>query len=53
MTSKCSAINISIPDKNEQGEIEEGLFVERPVPEMIGVTVKDGKLVSSIVEPSG
>lgn len=53
MTAKCSAINVSVPDKNESGEFEEGLFVERAVPELIKVVVIDGKLVSSIVEPSG
>lgn len=52
-TAKCSAINVSIPDKNDSGEFEEGLFAERPVPEMIKVVVRDGKLVSSIIEPSG
>lgn len=52
-TAKCSAINVSIPEKNDEGEFEEGLFAERPVPEMIKLVVKDGKLVASIIEPSG
>lgn len=48
LTAKCSSINVSIPE----GE-EEGLFVERAVPEMLRTVVKDGNLVTNIVEHSG
>ncbi|KZS98991.1 hypothetical protein SISNIDRAFT_403150 [Sistotremastrum niveocremeum HHB9708] len=47
-TAKCSSINVSIPDENE----EEGVFVERAVPEMMRTVVKDGKLITTIVEHS-
>lgn len=48
-TAKCSAINISLPVEEE----EEGVFEEHPVPEMFKTLVKDGKLVTTIVEHSG
>lgn len=48
ITSKTSAINISVPVGEEEGDFE-----EKPVPEQIKSVVKDGKLVSSIVEHSG
>lgn len=48
-TAKCSAINISLPVPGE----EEGIFEEQSVPEMFKTVVKDGKLVTSIVEHSG
>ena len=48
-TAKCSAINISLPVEGE----EEGVFKEQPVPEMFRTLVKDGKLVTMIVEHSG
>lgn len=48
LTAKCSAINVSLPVEGE----EDGVFVERAVPEMLRTTVKDGKLVTSIVEHS-
>ncbi|KAJ1309682.1 hypothetical protein OPQ81_006446 [Rhizoctonia solani] len=49
ITAKCSAINVSIPEEGE----EEGVFVERAVPEMLRTTVQNGKLVTNIVEHSG
>ncbi|KAG8694265.1 hypothetical protein FRC09_009955 [Ceratobasidium sp. 395] len=49
ITAKCSAINVSIPEEGE----EEGVFVERAVPEMLRTTVQNGKLVTTIVEHSG
>ncbi|KAI0071819.1 cyclase-associated protein [Panus rudis PR-1116 ss-1] len=48
-TAKCSAINVSIPEEGE----EEGVFVEHPIPEMFRTTVKDGKLVTTVVEHKG
>lgn len=48
-TAKCSSINISLPVENE----EEGVFEEHPVPEMFMTTVKNGKLVTTVVEHSG
>ncbi|CAE6421478.1 unnamed protein product [Rhizoctonia solani] len=49
LTAKCSAINVSIPEEGE----EEGVFVEKAVPEMLRTTVQNGKLVTNIVEHSG
>ncbi|KAI5124486.1 hypothetical protein M0805_003013 [Coniferiporia weirii] len=48
-TAKCSAINVSLPVEGE----EDGVFVERAVPEMLMTTVKDGKLITTIVEHTG
>lgn len=48
-TAKCSAINISLPVPGE----EDGVFEEQAVPEMFKTVVKDGKLVTTIVEHSG
>jgi adenylyl cyclase-associated protein len=49
VTAKCSAINVSIPVPGE----EEGVFDEKPVPEMFRTTVKGGKLVTTIIEHTG
>ena len=49
MTAKCSSINVSLPVEGE----EDGIFVERAVPEMLRTVIKDGKLVTSFVEHSG
>lgn len=48
-TAKCSAINVSLPVEGE----EDGVFVERAVPEMLRTTIKGGKLVTTVVEHSG
>ncbi|TFK55228.1 hypothetical protein OE88DRAFT_1653977 [Heliocybe sulcata] len=48
-TAKCSAINVSLPEEGE----EEGVFKEAPIPEMLKTTVKDGKLVTTVVEHVG
>lgn len=48
-TAKCSSINVSLPVEGE----EEGVFVERAVPEMLRTVIQDGKLVTTIVEHSG
>ncbi|KAH0584335.1 hypothetical protein H2248_009877 [Termitomyces sp. 'cryptogamus'] len=48
-TAKCSAINISLPVEGE----EEGVFEEQAVPEMLRTVVKNGKLVTSVVEHAG
>lgn len=47
-TAKCSSINVSLPVEDE----EEGVFVERAVPEMLRTTIQGGKLVTTIVEHS-
>ena len=52
-SAKCSAINVSVPDKNEKGEEEEGLFVERAMPEILRTVIRNGRLVSNIIESSG
>jgi adenylyl cyclase-associated protein len=48
-TAKCSAINVSLPVEGE----EEGVFEEQAVPEMLKTVVKDGKLVTTVVEHVG
>lgn len=48
-TAKCSSINVSIPAEGE----EEGVFEEQAVPEMLRTVVKDGKLVTTVVEHVG
>ncbi|TFK42985.1 cyclase-associated protein [Crucibulum laeve] len=48
-TAKCSAINVSLPVEGE----EEGVYEEQAVPEMLKTVVKDGKLVTTIVEHAG
>lgn len=50
LSAKCSAINVSVP---EEGSTEEGVFVERAVPEMMRSVVRKGQLVTNIVEMSG
>jgi adenylyl cyclase-associated protein len=47
-TAKCSSINISLPKEGE----EEGVFVEKAMPEMLRTVIKDGQLVTSVVELS-
>ena len=47
-TAKCSAINLNLPVEGE----EEGVFEEQPVPEMFKSVVKDGKVVTTIIEHS-
>ena len=49
MTAKCSSINVSLPVEGE----EEGVFVERAMPEMMRTTISKGKLVTTIVEHAG
>lgn len=48
ITSKTSALNISVPSATDEGD-----FVERPVPEQMKTVVKGGKLVTTIVEHAG
>ena len=48
-TAKCSAINVSLPVEGE----EDGVFEEQPIPEMLKTVVKNGKLVTTIVEHTG
>jgi adenylyl cyclase-associated protein len=45
-TAKCSSINISLPVEGE----EDGIFDEKPVPEMLLTKIQDGKLVTTVVE---
>jgi len=44
ITAKCSAINISIPEEGEE------TFAEKPVPEQMRSVVKNGTLVTAILE---
>jgi adenylyl cyclase-associated protein len=44
-TSKCSSININLPTEDD--------FTENPVPEQMRSYIKDGKVVSEIVEHAG
>ncbi|KAG6831195.1 hypothetical protein H0H92_012335 [Tricholoma furcatifolium] len=48
-TAKCSAINVSLPVEGE----EEGVFDEHAMPEMLRTVIKDGKLVTEVVEHMG
>ena len=48
-TAKCSSINVSLPVEGE----EEGVFAEQPIPEMLKTVVKDGKLITTVVEHVG
>ena len=48
-TSKCSSINVSLPVEGE----EDGVFEERAMPEMLLTKVKDGKLITTVVEHVG
>ena len=49
VTAKSSSINISLPVEGE----EDGIFEERAVPEQLKTVIRDGKLVTSVVEHSG
>ena len=49
MTAKCSSINISLPVEGE----EDGIFDEKPLPEMLLTKIVDGKLVTTVVEHVG
>jgi adenylyl cyclase-associated protein len=49
MTAKCSSINISLPVEGE----EDGVFEEKPVPEMLLTKIQDGKLITTVVEHVG
>jgi adenylyl cyclase-associated protein len=49
LTSKCSAINIYMPPKDE--EVDD--YVECPIPEQFRSYIKDGKLITEIVEHKG
>lgn len=48
MTSKCSSVNVYLPPAEESGDFE-----EVNVPEQFRSYVKDGKLVTEIVEHKG
>ncbi|KAH9038989.1 adenylate cyclase associated N terminal-domain-containing protein [Lactarius pseudohatsudake] len=48
-TAKCSSINVSLPVEGE----EDGVFEESPVPEMLLTKIKDGQLVTTVVEHVG
>lgn len=48
-TAKCSSINVSLPVEGE----EEGVFEEQAVPDMLKTVVKNGKLVTTVVEHVG
>ncbi|KIW08720.1 uncharacterized protein PV09_00663 [Verruconis gallopava] len=47
-TSKCTSVNVNLPPQNEDDD-----YVEAPVPEQFRSYVKDGKLVTEIVEHAG
>jgi adenylyl cyclase-associated protein len=48
-TAKCSSINVSLPVEGE----EDGIFDEKPLPEMLLTKIQDGKLVTTVVEHVG
>ena len=47
-TSKCAGVNINLPGKGEEDD-----YVERPVPEQMKSVVRNGVVVSEIVEHAG
>ncbi|KAK6002374.1 hypothetical protein QM012_002012 [Aureobasidium pullulans] len=47
-TSKCASINVNLPPQTEQDD-----YRECPLPEQFRTFIKDGKLVSEIVEHAG
>ncbi|GAB7356782.1 hypothetical protein MBLNU459_g7676t1 [Dothideomycetes sp. NU459] len=47
-TSKCTSVNVNLPPKSEQDD-----YRECPLPEQIRTVIKDGVLVSEIVEHAG
>lgn len=49
ISAKSSSINISLPVEGE----EEGIFEERAVPEQFKTVVRNGKLITSVIEHSG
>lgn len=49
VTAKSSSVNVSLPVEGE----EEGVFVEKAVPEQFKTVIREGKLVTSVVEHSG
>ena len=51
-TSKCSAINLIVPPTDEEGG-EEGDSKEMALPEQIRSVLKDGKVISEVVEHTG
>jgi adenylyl cyclase-associated protein len=48
-TAKCSSININLPVEGE----EDGIFEEKPVPEMLLTKIQGGKLITTVVEHAG
>ena len=51
-TSKCSAINLVVPPSDEEGG-DEGDSKEMALPEQIRSVIRDGKVVSEVVEHAG
>ena len=47
-TSKCAAVNVNVPGKTEEDD-----YRECPLPEQIKTVVRDGAVVSEIVEHAG
>lgn len=47
-TSKCTSINVNLPPSSEEDD-----YSEVPLPEQIRTYIKDGKLLSEIVEHAG
>lgn len=48
VTAKTSALNVSLPSGQEEGE-----FVERALPEQLKSVVVNGKLVTNVLEHTG
>ncbi|KAH7039521.1 adenylate cyclase associated N terminal-domain-containing protein [Macrophomina phaseolina] len=47
-SSKCTSVNINLPPSEEDGD-----YTEHPIPEQFKTFIKDGKLISEIVEHAG
>ncbi|KAJ1668106.1 suppressor of rasval19 [Coemansia sp. RSA 1813] len=50
-TAKASEVNVSYPFETQS--IEDDNFVEQPIPEQLQTVVKDGKLVTTVLEHAG
>jgi adenylyl cyclase-associated protein len=48
LTAKTSALNVSLPSGDE-----EGMFVEKSLPEQLKTSIKDGKLITAVFEHTG
>lgn len=48
LTSKCTGVNINVPGRSEDDD-----YVEQPLPEQLRSILRNGKMVTEIVEHAG